>query len=664
MTSLRHLRSDTANKRPDPAALSTGQVAINYESGSPGLFFKDSAGNLVKAGPVHIGTTAPNAVPASGGSTGNAVGEFWLDTTGGAYNLKVWDGTAWRSAAGEYVNVTGDTMTGDLTLDGANLIFEGATADAFETTLTVVDPTGDRTITLPDVSGTVVTTGDTGTVTSAMIANDTLVDADINSSAAIAHSKLASMTAGNILLGNSSNVPTSTAVTGDVTINNVGVTAISAGAIVNADISASAEIAVSKLQDGSARQLLQTDAAGTGVEWTSSVYVPGALGVSGTTTLESALEVPTVGIGTSSPSKLLHIATSSDNEGITLQKSSVSGGQGTRISFQQNNTSASSVEIAAIKSDQVNATAGSEAGGLTLFTKNTTDGSPQARLRITSTGAVGIGTSAPASKLHVSQSYSAPTGGHAAESYLLVSNSGSANNYTGIEIAAGNNGGSYFHFGDTDDSDVGAIAYIHADDSMRFLTNAQERARIDSSGRLLVGTVSSPAYQLQLATDSAGKPSTNTWTIVSDERIKEEIEFADLDLCYEAVKNIPLKRFKWKDEVYTEEQAYDRRKLGWIAQDVEAVFPKAVRQHEFKYNQVFEEVVIPAVPAELDDDGNIITEEQPERIEKGELISEEVIEDCRDLNSDQLYAAMYGAVQKLISKVELLEAEVQALKAA
>ena len=41
--------------------------------------------------------------------------------------------------------------------------------------------------------------------------------------------------------------------------------------IVNADISATAEIAVSKLADGTARQLLQTDTAGTGVEWTSSV---------------------------------------------------------------------------------------------------------------------------------------------------------------------------------------------------------------------------------------------------------------------------------------------------------------------------------------------------------------------------------------------------------
>ena len=192
---------------------------------------------------------------------------------------------------------------------------------------------------------------------------------------------------------------------------------------------------------------------------------------------------------------------------------------------------------------------------------------------------------------------------------------------------------------------------------------ANERARIDSSGRLLVGIIASPAYQLEVSTDSAGKPSTNTWTIVSDERIKEEIELADLDLCYQAVKNIPLKRFKWKDEVYTEEQVKDRRKLGWIAQDVEAVFPKAVGTYEFKYNQVFEETIIPAVEEVLDDEGNVTTPAQPERIEKGELISEDVIEDCRDLNSDQLYAAMYGAIQKLMVKVETLEIEVAALKA-
>ncbi len=78
---------------------------------------------------------------------------------------------------------------GSRTLTG-NIVFEGSTKDAHETTLTPVDPTADRTINIPNVSGTLVTTGDTGTVTSTMIANGTIVNADINSSAAIAGTKI------------------------------------------------------------------------------------------------------------------------------------------------------------------------------------------------------------------------------------------------------------------------------------------------------------------------------------------------------------------------------------------------------------------------------------------------------------------------------------------
>lgn len=112
---IQHLQSSTANKRPTPGAMAAGQIAVNTAGASPGLFFKDASGNLVKVGPVHIGTTAPNASPASGGQTGNTVGEQWLDTTGGTYVLKVWDGTAWRSqAVSGFVSLTGDTMTGAL----------------------------------------------------------------------------------------------------------------------------------------------------------------------------------------------------------------------------------------------------------------------------------------------------------------------------------------------------------------------------------------------------------------------------------------------------------------------------------------------------------------------------------------------------------------------
>lgn len=245
---IKHLRSSTLDKRPQPSGMADGQLALNTASGSPGLFFKNAGGSLVKIGPVHVGSTAPNASPASGGTSGNSVGEQWLDTSGGSYLFKIWDGAAWRSETGEFVNASGDTMTGPLILGpSASLIFEGSTDDGFETTLTVVDPTGDRTITLPNVDGTVITTGDTGTVTSTMIANGTIVNADINASAAIDYSKLAALTSGSIIIGNASNVATGTAVTGDVTISNSGVTAISNGVIVNADINANAAIDYSKL---------------------------------------------------------------------------------------------------------------------------------------------------------------------------------------------------------------------------------------------------------------------------------------------------------------------------------------------------------------------------------------------------------------------------------
>ena len=129
----------------------------------------------------------------------------------------------------------GGTMTGDLNLGlGVDIVFEGASANAHETTITVTDPTADRTIAFPDAGGTVVTTDSAGAVTSAMIANST---------------------------------------------------------IVNGDISTTADIAVSKLANGTARQLLQTDASGTNVEFASDIDVPGTLDVTGAATLDSTLQV-------------------------------------------------------------------------------------------------------------------------------------------------------------------------------------------------------------------------------------------------------------------------------------------------------------------------------------------------------------------------------------
>ena len=59
----------------------------------------------------------------------------------------------------DYVLGSGGVFTANPTVP-TGIIFEGATADAFETTLTLTDPTADRTITLPNSSGTVALTSD------------------------------------------------------------------------------------------------------------------------------------------------------------------------------------------------------------------------------------------------------------------------------------------------------------------------------------------------------------------------------------------------------------------------------------------------------------------------------------------------------------------------
>ena len=63
----------------------------------------------------------------------------------------------------------------------SSIIFEGATADAFETTLSVTDPTADRTITFADESGTVITTGAVDAVTEDMMANDAIGQNELKS---------------------------------------------------------------------------------------------------------------------------------------------------------------------------------------------------------------------------------------------------------------------------------------------------------------------------------------------------------------------------------------------------------------------------------------------------------------------------------------------------
>ena len=74
----------------------------------------------------------------------------------------------------------GNAMQQDLLLGkSVDIVMEGETDNDKELTIKAGDPSDDRTITFPDVTGTIVTTGDTGTVTSTMITDGTIVDGDI-----------------------------------------------------------------------------------------------------------------------------------------------------------------------------------------------------------------------------------------------------------------------------------------------------------------------------------------------------------------------------------------------------------------------------------------------------------------------------------------------------
>lgn len=527
---LQHLRSSTANKRPVPSGMADGQLAINSNLASPGLFLKDSNGDLVKVGPVHIGTTAPNVSPASGGQAGNSKGEQWLDTASSRYVFKVWDGTAWRTQDGEFVNVTGDTMTGALVMDNQQQVqFRETTANgtnyiALQATASVAS---DKIITLPDITGTVVTTGDTGSITSTMILDGTIVNADVNASAAIVDTKLATIatagkvsnsattatssgtvstivardgsgnfTAGTItatLAGNASTVTTNANLTGDITSSG-NATSIATGAIVNDDVNASAAIAGSKISPNFGSQTVQT----TGI-FSAAAGTAGAPSLAFTGDTDTGFYSPGVNqaaISTAGTGKLFvdgngnvaiaqapsNIASFTKSFNITAANASIAlRATSTGLYTDQGIFFAvDTVNYAQIHNDNV---------GQLIFR---TGSSLNERLRIMSTGLVGIGTSAPASLLHVKGSASGTNirvEGGASTDYTFLQ----AANPSGAEVQLAANG--------TD----GGRLLTASNHPLDFFTNGTRAVRIDTLQRVGIGTTS-PGSALEINAATATSP--------------------------------------------------------------------------------------------------------------------------------------------------------------
>jgi len=95
---VQHIRSGDYGRRPTPDTLATGQLAVNYNTQSTGLFFKTDTGALVKVGPTFVG----NDPPPQTNYLERSVGEMWLDTsTNPTPLLKVWLATGWATVSSQ-----------------------------------------------------------------------------------------------------------------------------------------------------------------------------------------------------------------------------------------------------------------------------------------------------------------------------------------------------------------------------------------------------------------------------------------------------------------------------------------------------------------------------------------------------------------------------------
>lgn len=138
---------------------------------------------------------------------------------------------------------------------------------------------------------------------------------------------------------------------------------------------------------------------------------------------------------------------------------------------------------------------------------------------------------------------------------------------------------------------------------------------------------------LQLSADSAAKPTSSTWTISSDERLKTDIQDADLDICYDNIKKIPLRRYKWRPEVYDKSQINDDwRRVGFIAQEYAKFFPKDVKAGLFQRTHEEPTIVV-------DDDGK--------ETKGSKTVVDFELKDCLSINTDQILTTLVGAVKKI-----------------
>jgi hypothetical protein len=333
-------------------------------------------------------TTAPSLSIASASTTASGI-VMLTNSTSTTSSVLAATATAVKTVAdvaNGALQASGSTSTGPLRIGTAgSLLFEGSVDNGIRTTLTAANPTSARTLTLPDETGTVITSAGSGVVTSTMILDGTIVNADINASAAIALSKLATG-----------------ALPSGITVASANIVD---GTIVNADVNASAAIAGTKIAPSFGSQTITT----TGVI-SPALGTAAAPSIAFTGDLNTGIFSPgadQVAVATNGQQSLLI----DPNGTVVIKRGNLvlgpSGGEGGQLELQNplGTGSVYALDVLSAAEARLFATVNnvdlaigqiSGTGGTVKFF---TGGSERAR--IDSTGNVGIGTTNPGHKLEV-----------------------------------------------------------------------------------------------------------------------------------------------------------------------------------------------------------------------------------------------------------------------
>ncbi len=359
--------------------------------------------------------------------------------------------------------------------------------------------------------------------------------------------------------------------------------------------------------DGAYTSILQINAAGGG----SSKII--ASGGSNNLSFETAgserMRIDSsgnVGIGTTSPQRLLHLRSTNQATGIFLERSNnygfvqynevVGSVETYHLGFVNNNSFSSDILVAnelgrvgiGTTSPDAKLDVRSNATGqgidqlvnigldvnwnLKIQQNWNADGIQYDVLQKSGVGAadnvltfksgnVGIGTTSPSAKLDVNgdvfinSNYTA----NVAAQDLTIGKTTTGNH--GLTIVTGPTYTGSIYFGDSDNNDAGIIKYQHSDNSMQFVTNRSEAMRITSGGDLHVdGDV--VAYS----------------TTISDKRLKDNVK--PLESSLDKVMNLKGVEYVWNNG-----SRKGQKDIGFIAQEVEEVIPEIVREKQVIFNE-------------------------------------------------------------------------------